>query len=79
MRMAVAQKWINGRTAVLRGGRPNATNAAALAMVTQALRQDLVSITDARVEASLRNADIQERKWVQEDPSLAVIQRLIGQ
>lgn len=40
--------------------------------------QELAAITDARVEASLRQADIAEGKWLAEDPPLQIIQRGLG-
>ncbi|CAK4033301.1 Hypothetical predicted protein [Lecanosticta acicola] len=40
--------------------------------------RELASITDARVEASLRQADGAAEKWLAEDPPLAMIQRAMG-
>lgn len=36
------------------------------------------AITDARVERMMRDADVEEGKWLNEDPSLAAIQHLVG-
>ena len=41
-------------------------------------RQELASVTDQRVELSLRSADISAGKWLQEDPNLQMMQRLAG-
>jgi hypothetical protein len=40
--------------------------------------QELASITDQRVELSLRSADATAGKWLAEDPSLQQIQRVAG-
>lgn len=42
------------------------------------ISQELAAITDARVDASLRQADTAEGKWLAEDPPLAAIQRVAG-
>ncbi|QIW95246.1 hypothetical protein AMS68_000764 [Peltaster fructicola] len=78
LRMSAALSWISKRTQVLQGSKPSAQHAAALNAITQALRQDLISITDARIEASLRDIDTRAGKWVLEDPPLTLIQRLVG-
>lgn len=38
--------------------------------------QELAAITDQRVEHTLRSADTTARKWLAEDPSLQMLQRL---
>lgn len=40
--------------------------------------QELASITDQRVELSLRTPDTNAGKWLAEDPSLQQIQRITG-
>lgn len=39
-------------------------------------RQELSRITDQRIDISFRSADTSVGKWVQEDPTLAVIQSM---
>jgi hypothetical protein len=39
--------------------------------------QELSRITDQRVEFSLRSADASAGKWLQEDPPLSTVQRMI--
>lgn len=41
-------------------------------------RQELSAITDTRVELSLRQPDESTGKWLDEDPGLNVIQRVIA-
>ncbi|KAK0320330.1 hypothetical protein LTR82_008847 [Friedmanniomyces endolithicus] len=41
-------------------------------------KSELASITDQRVEMSLRSTDSAAGKWLQEDPSLQHIQRMAG-
>lgn len=47
-----------------------------MSAVTDKLRQDIAAITDQRVEQCLRSADTAAGKWMAEDPSLGIIQRL---
>lgn len=47
-------------------------------LLTRNVLQELASITDASVEAALRQADTSAGKYVNEDPSLAAIQRVVG-
>lgn len=46
-------------------------------LLTNAL-QEMQAITDASVEAGLRNADVQSGKWIEEDPPFALIQRMLA-
>jgi hypothetical protein len=62
---------------VLRGMKPNATHAAALQSVDNTLRMELLAITNAHVESTLRTQDSTQGKWLVEDPSLAQIQQMI--
>jgi len=39
--------------------------------------QELASVTDARVELTLRTNDARQGKWLAEDPSLAVIAQML--
>lgn len=41
-------------------------------------QQELSRITDQQVEFSLRSADASAGKWLQEDPPLSTVQRMIG-
>lgn len=47
-------------------------------LLADCVLQELASITDARVDTVLRQADSAEGKWLAEDPSLAAIQRVVG-
>lgn len=38
----------------------------------------MLAITDAGVEQMMRDADVEEGKWLNEDPSLDEIQHLVG-
>ncbi|WPH01451.1 Hypothetical protein R9X50_00429700 [Acrodontium crateriforme] len=78
LRATAALRWVNSRSAILKGQRPHAGHAAALQQIQSALRMELASITDARTELSLRSADSRAGKWLQEDPSLGAIQRATG-
>ncbi|KAK4540406.1 hypothetical protein LTR36_009263 [Oleoguttula mirabilis] len=73
-----ALRWVNSRTAVLQGHRPHAGHAPALQHIRNTLRAELTSITDQRVELSLRSADTSAGKWLEEDPSVGTMQRLSG-
>lgn len=48
------------------------------AKLTVDMLQELSSITDQRVELSLRSLDAMAGKWVQEDPPLHIVQALLG-
>ncbi|KAK4503783.1 hypothetical protein PRZ48_004698 [Zasmidium cellare] len=78
MRATAALRWVNARTTILQGQRPHAGHAPALQQIRNQLRSELATITDARVDASLRQADTAEGKWLAEDPPLATIQRVAG-
>lgn len=41
-------------------------------------KQELSAITDSRVELSLRQPDESAGKWLDEDPGLGLIQRVVG-
>ncbi|KAF7188419.1 hypothetical protein HII31_10081 [Pseudocercospora fuligena] len=78
LRAAAALRWASNRNAILQGAPPSPGHAPALQQIRNTLRTELASITDARVEACLRQADTNAGKYIQEDPSLAVIQRMAG-
>jgi len=40
--------------------------------------QEVASVTDQRVEQSLRCADVEQGKWLDEDPGLSTLQRIVG-
>ena len=65
-----AIRWASYRQKILQGQRPHAGHAQALAQLQANLRQELLSLSDQRVAALLRHADLQERKWIAEDPSV---------
>lgn len=77
MRASAAQRWITARNAILKGQRPQIHHMAALQQITRTLRSELGSITDARVELTLRSSDAAQNKWLAEDPSLAVISQML--
>ncbi|TKA63957.1 hypothetical protein B0A55_09505 [Friedmanniomyces simplex] len=78
LRATAALRWVNSRAAVLQGQKPHAGHAPALQQIRNVFRAELASITDQRVELSLRSADSAAGKWLQEDPSLQHIQRMAG-
>ncbi|PPJ52954.1 hypothetical protein CBER1_11081 [Cercospora berteroae] len=65
-----AIRWASYRQKILQGQRPHAGHAQALAQLQANLRQELLSLSDQIVAALLRHADLQERKWIAEDPSV---------
>ncbi|KAF2743724.1 hypothetical protein M011DRAFT_480467 [Sporormia fimetaria CBS 119925] len=71
-------RWVSTRTSILRGQKPNATHLTALQAADVALRNELLAISDAHVEYTLRNQDAAEGKWLAEDPTLAQIQQMIS-
>ncbi|KAK5133754.1 hypothetical protein LTR08_007404 [Meristemomyces frigidus] len=78
LRATAALRWVKSRAVVLQGQECHAGHLPALQQVKNTLRAELASITDQRVELSLRAADSAVGKWLQEDPSLGQIQRLIS-
>ncbi|KAK3071487.1 hypothetical protein LTR53_008532 [Teratosphaeriaceae sp. CCFEE 6253] len=78
LRVMAALRWVNSRAAVLQGQRPHLGHAPALQQIRNAFRAELASITDQRVELSLRSADTSAGKWLLEDPTLQQIQRMVG-
>ncbi|TKA22144.1 hypothetical protein B0A50_08201 [Salinomyces thailandicus] len=78
LRATAALRWVNARTKILQGQRAHAGHVPALQQILSTFRAELAAITDQRVELSLRSPDIRAGKWLQEDPSLAVIQEVCG-
>ncbi|KAK4909234.1 hypothetical protein LTR49_021986 [Elasticomyces elasticus] len=78
LRATAALRWVNSRVSVLKGQRPHTGHAPALLQIRNVFRAELASITDQRVELSLRSADSAAGKWLQEDPTLQHIQRMSG-
>ncbi|EMC92137.1 hypothetical protein BAUCODRAFT_277169 [Baudoinia panamericana UAMH 10762] len=78
LQATAALRWINSRAAILQGQRAHAGHGPALQQIRSTLRAELASITDQRVELSLRSADTSAGKWLAEDPSLQQIVRLAG-
>ncbi|KAI6868268.1 hypothetical protein KC338_g1889 [Hortaea werneckii] len=78
LQATAALRWINSRNAILQGQRAHAGHAPALQQIRNTLCAELASVTDQRVELSLRSADSTAGKWLQEDPSLATIQQSIS-
>ncbi|CAN9132252.1 unnamed protein product [Alternaria alternata] len=63
--------------AILRGQKPNASHLGALQQADATMRNELLAISDAYVENTLRAADAAQGKWLNEDPSLAQIQQIL--
>ncbi|KAH8723366.1 hypothetical protein GQ44DRAFT_761032 [Phaeosphaeriaceae sp. PMI808] len=80
-------RWMNTRNSILRGQKPNAAHFAHLQHADSTLRntkktnetarQELLAISDAHVENTLRAQDASQGKWLNEDPSLAQIQHIL--
>ncbi|KAK8207923.1 hypothetical protein M8818_004176 [Zalaria obscura] len=77
LRATAALRWINSRNAILREQKPRPEHGPALQQIANTLRAELASVTDARVELSLRSADTSQGKWIQEDPTLVMLQQMI--
>lgn len=74
LRATAAMRWINSRSAIL---REEGASSSALQKVDASLQSELASITDEYVEFSLRSEDVQQGKWLHEDPGLAIIQQYL--
>ena len=68
---------MNTRNSILRGQKPNASHLHALQAADSTLRMELLALTDAHVEQTLRNQDAAQGKWLGEDPSPAQIQHVL--
>ncbi|PNS19075.1 hypothetical protein CAC42_1811 [Sphaceloma murrayae] len=77
MRVVACQRWIAARNALLKGGIARAEHTRALAQITHAFRTEMGTITDARVEHTLRAADTAQGKWLAEDPSLTIMLQML--
>lgn len=75
LRATAAMRWINSRDAILGEGTAGNANPTTLRGVDDTLQAELASITDEYVEYSLRSQDIQQGKWLAEDPDLRTIQQ----
>ncbi|KAB2577535.1 hypothetical protein BFW01_g9705 [Lasiodiplodia theobromae] len=74
LRATAAMRWINSRNAILRG---ESADPAGLQNVDASLQSELANITDEYVEYSLRAQDLQQGKWLNEDPELAIMQQYL--
>ncbi|KAK4997572.1 hypothetical protein LTR28_013940 [Elasticomyces elasticus] len=77
LRATAVLRWVNSRNVILRGQKIEAVHVPALHRIQLTLQTELASISDERVELSLRAADSAQGKWIAEDPNLATIQHLI--
>ncbi|KAF1965133.1 hypothetical protein BU23DRAFT_34967 [Bimuria novae-zelandiae CBS 107.79] len=77
LRAHAGMRWIDSRSKILRGQKPNASHFAALQAADNNLRVELLAITDAYVDYTLRSADAQQGKWLAEDPSSTQIQQML--
>ncbi|KAF2264971.1 hypothetical protein CC78DRAFT_216250 [Lojkania enalia] len=77
LRAHAGLRWMNTRNSILHGQQPNASHMNALQAADSTLRMELLAITDAHVENTLRSADASQGKWLAEDPSLAQIQQIL--
>ncbi|KAF2654705.1 hypothetical protein K491DRAFT_705091 [Lophiostoma macrostomum CBS 122681] len=77
LRAHAGLRWMNSRNSVLRGQKPNASHLSALQSADSTLRMELLSLTDAHVDNTLRTQDASQGKWLAEDPTLAQIQQIL--
>ncbi|KAL1650728.1 hypothetical protein SLS58_000846 [Diplodia intermedia] len=86
LRATAAMRWINSRSAILReeGASSSALQKVDASLQSQWIQgwtngelQELASITDEYVEFSLRSEDVQQGKWLHEDPGLPIIQQYL--
>ncbi|KAJ5891855.1 uncharacterized protein N7473_008083 [Penicillium subrubescens] len=77
LRAAAARRWAMTRANILGGQRPTSAHGPSLKAAHITLQQELGRITDQHVVADLRAADLRAGHWLDDDPSLAVIQRWI--
>ncbi|KAF2249987.1 hypothetical protein BU26DRAFT_530508 [Trematosphaeria pertusa] len=77
LRAHAGLRWMNTRNSILRGHKPNASHLSALQAADSTLRMELLAITDAHVENTLRAQDTSQGKWLAEDPTLAQIQQML--
>ncbi|KAF3387195.1 hypothetical protein F1880_000991 [Penicillium rolfsii] len=78
LRAAAARRWAMTRANILRGQRPTSAHGPSLKAANTTLQQELNRITDQHVVADLRAADVRAGHWLDDDPSLATIQRWIA-
>ncbi|KAF4122673.1 hypothetical protein GMORB2_6980, partial [Geosmithia morbida] len=78
MRQDAVQRWIEWRSIILAGGRPNRQNRNQLLACDQQLHrghQELASITDELVYRDCQMSDMFVGRWTAEDPSLHAVKR----
>ncbi|OCL10467.1 hypothetical protein AOQ84DRAFT_374888 [Glonium stellatum] len=78
LRTHAALRWINSRNSILRGQKAHAGHFAQLQEVDNKLQMELAGITDEHIEYTLRSQDIEEGRWLVEDPTLATIQQILA-
>ncbi|KAF2139301.1 uncharacterized protein K452DRAFT_328207 [Aplosporella prunicola CBS 121167] len=79
LRATAGMRWVNSRHAVIQGGKMQSASLQVLQRVDNALRAELATITDEYVAYCLRTQDVEQGKWLDEDPSLSAIQRQLNQ
>ncbi|CAE6994992.1 hypothetical protein P3342_000024 [Pyrenophora teres f. teres] len=77
LRANAGLRWVKTRADILQGQTPNMNHMPALQQADATLRHELMAITDIFVEHTLRSVDAAQRKWLNEDPSLAQIQQIL--
>lgn len=77
LRAHAGLRWMNSRNSILRGQKPNPNHFNALQTADNTLRMELLAITDAHVDNTLRSQDAAQGKWLAEDPSLTQIQQIL--
>ncbi|KAL8940919.1 MAG: hypothetical protein Q9216_002549 [Gyalolechia sp. 2 TL-2023] len=69
LRAVAAIRWSNTRHTILQGETLHQGHTAQLQQADNALRNELVAITDARIVNEFQQADTQAGFWLQDDPS----------
>lgn len=77
LRAHAVLRWMNSRNLILRGQRPNANHFTDLQAADNALRMEVILITDIHVGNSLRSQDVSQGKWLSDDPTLPQIQQIL--
>lgn len=75
LRAAAARRWAMTRMQTLRGQRPTSAHGPALKAAQVTLQQELARVTDQHVVSDLRAADLRAGHWLDDDPSLDMMQR----
>lgn len=79
LKISAAVRWRMARDQILRGQPQSPAKAPQLKQVDERLREEVAAVTSQHVYDELRNKDNRQAYWIDEDPSLARLEKAVSQ